>query len=70
VANGIPSVRRWLVNYWLNGRVVWSCKVSAPTRQFALWAAADKRRMPTSFANAKLATGADKITATVLRSSH
>ena len=31
----IPSARRWLVNYWRDGRVIRSLKVDAPTKFLA-----------------------------------
>jgi hypothetical protein len=43
MANRIPAIRTWRVNYWHEGKIIWTCKVEAPTRQFALWTARDLR---------------------------
>lgn len=35
MGQNIPHVRRWLVNYWRDGKVVASDKVDAPTKFLA-----------------------------------
>lgn len=38
---GIPPVRRWIVNYWRNGRVFHTVKVETINKRFAGWLAND-----------------------------
>lgn len=39
MTRNIPQVRRWLVNYWRDGKVIHSVKVDTINKDFAKWMA-------------------------------
>jgi hypothetical protein len=59
MSRNIPKVRRWIVNYWRDGKCWHTEKVDTVNKRFARWIAAEQ----SDYAGIK----SDKITVSLLR---